>query len=402
MRSVARSKRASLFGMILLGAFAPETLFSQTNVGQISGTVYDASGAAVTECKVTAVSVQTGLRREVTTQATGFYVFPSLSTGSYNVRVERPGFQTAEQLGVILDAASRRSVDFKLNVSGVSESVSVTAAAETVQTTSGDVSRMITDRQVSQIALNGRNYTQLLRLIPGSVATDVNPFNLALSITGQRINGIRSNSAFFSLDGGENIDNGGNSNAVVNPNVDSIAEIKILTASYSAEFGGRSGAVVNVVTKSGTREFHGSLFEFVRNDFFDARSFFARSVERLRFNNFGWTMGGPVLVPGKWNADRSKLFFFAGQEWKYNHLGTTMISVVPTQQERSGNFQASTLAAPIDPLNGQPFPNRVVPPSRFSRNGPLLLTPYPLPNFGGPGGNFAASGVNKTDPRGIC
>ena len=373
--------------------------WSQSNVGAISGEVTDSTGAAVPNSSVTATHTQTGLKRSVTTQENGFYVFAALPGGTYNIRVEKEGFRNSEQSGVVLDAASRRTIDFRLEVGGLSESVSVSAAVEQVQTASGDVSRVITSQQLSQIALNGRNYSQLLRLIPGAVATTLDPFNLALSTTGQRINGIRSDSILFSVDGAENMDNGGNSNAAVNPSADSIAEVKILTASYSAEFGGRSGALINVVTKSGTQQFHGTLFEFVRNDHFDARTFFARAVDPLRFNNFGYTLGGPVFIPKKWNTDRNKLFFFVGQEWKYSHTGATRLNVVPTQQERSGDFRNSSLPAPIDPLDGQPFPNRTVPSSRFSRNGPRLLAPIPLPNFGGPGGNYSATGVSRFDPR---
>jgi hypothetical protein len=373
--------------------------WSQTNVGQISGRVYDAKGGAIPDCTVTITSLQTGLKRVAKTDDSGYYVFPSLPAGAYDVLVEKQGFRSTQQSGVVLDATSRRTLDFKVDVGGIAESVSVLATVERVQTNSGDVNRLITDRQLEQIALNGRNYAQLLRLIPGSVSTTTDSFNLALSTTGQRINGIRTNSILFSLDGGENMDSGGNINQVVNPNVDTIAEVKVLSASYSAEFGGHSGAVVNVVTKSGTREFHGSIFEFIRNDLFDARSFFATRVDPLRFNNFGWTLGGPIFIPGKFNIDKTKLFFFAGQEWKYNHQGAPRVSTVPTLEERSGDFRSSSLPAPVDPLNGQTFPDRIVPTSRFSTNGPPLLKPYPLPNFGGPGGNYSFTGVNQTDPR---
>src|SRR5262249_48866777 len=153
---------------------------------------------------------------------------------------------------------------------------------------------LISERQLTQIALNGRNYAQMLQLVPGVVATSTDPFNLALSTTGQRVNGVRTNSVYYLVDGADNMDNGANSNAITNPNIDAIGEIKILTSSYSAEFGGRAGAMMNVVIKTGTQNFHGSLFEFVRNDDFDARSFFAIRTPPLRFNNFGWTLGGPL------------------------------------------------------------------------------------------------------------
>ena len=375
------------------------SIYAQSTVGSISGTVTDSSGAAVPDCAVTAINGQTGQKTVLRTQETGLYVFASLPAGSYTISVEKAGFRVTERTGVLLDAASRRTVDFTLDVGAVSETVNVAAAAEQVQTSSGDIGRLINNQQLNEISLNGRNYSQLLRLIPGAVATNLDPFTLALSTTGQRINGVRSDSIYFTFDGIENMDNGGMINAAVNPNADTIAEVKILTASYSAEFGGRSGALVNVVTKSGTREFHGTLFEFVRNDSFDARSFFARQVDPLRFNDFGYTLGGPVYIPNKWNADRNKLFFFLSQEWKYTHLGVVRLGQVPTQEERSGDFRNSTLPAPVDPANGQPFPNRIVPAARWSSNGPALMKPLPLPNFAGPGGNYSTSNVSRTDPR---
>ena len=372
---------------------------AQTNVGQITGQVTDTAGAPIPACTITAINTQTGLKQTVNTDRSGNYVFPSLPTGAYNLRAESRGFRTAESTGVVLDAASRRTVDFKLEVGSISEAVSVSAATDQVQTTSGEISRTITGTQVSQIPLNGRNYTQLLQLLPGAVSTTTDPFNLGLSTTGTRINGVRSNSIYFNVDGADNLDNGANSNAIVNPSLDTIAEIKVLTSSYSAEFGGRAGAMLNVVTKSGGRQYHGTVFEFARNDLFDARSFFATRKEPLRFNNFGWTLGGPIYIPGKWNTDRSKLFFFAGMEWKYNHRGQVQLSTVPTAEERNGDFRNSSLPAPVDPLTGVPFTGRIVPNSRFSLNGPLLLKPYPLPNFSGPGGNYSTAAVSKTDTR---
>jgi Carboxypeptidase regulatory-like domain/TonB-dependent Receptor Plug Domain len=383
-------------GVVLLlagGALA------QTNVGRISGAVTDASGATVPGATVTATDTRTSLQQTAVTDERGLYVFASLPAGTYDLRAEAVGFRTSERLGVVLDAASRRAIDFGLELGARADTISVSAAVEQVQSNSGNVGRVITEQQLSQIALNGREYIQLLRLVPGVVATSLNVFNPRLDLTQQRVNGIRTNSVYFTIDGAENHDNGANSNAIVDPNMDALAEIKIETSSYSAEFGGRAGAMVNLVTKSGGRDFHGSLFEFVRNDVFDARSFFAPSVEPLRFNNFGWTIGGPVFIPGKFNTQRDKLFFFYSEEWKFVRQGQANVNVVPTAEERSGDFVNSTLPAPVDPLTGQPFANRVVPQSRWSKNGPLLLQPYPLPNFAGPGGNFVASGMNITDYR---
>ena len=377
----------------------PASIWSQTNFGRISGTVQDASGARIPSAAVAVSNPATGFRQNVNTDASGFFVFPSLPTGTYDLRVERQGFKASEEHGLVLDAASSRDVTVVLDVGQITESVSVSATAEQVQTTSGNVGRVINEQQVSQIALNGREYTQLLRLVPGVMATTLNVFNPQLALDQQRVNGIRTQSSYFLVDGAENHDNGANSNGLVDPNVDAIAEVKLDSSSYSAEFGGRAGATINLVTKSGTREFHGTLFEFVRNDAFDARSFFAIKVDSLRFNDFGGTLGGPVFIPGKFNTHREKLFFFFSEEWKYTRQGQTMVNIVPTAAERIGDFRASSLPGPVDPRTGTAFPDRTVPSSRWSKNGPLLLKPYPQPNFVGPGGNYVATGVAQTDYR---
>src|SRR5438552_4299519 len=306
----------SIFGLLAAILLAP-LCDAQTNVGRISGSVQDATGASVPGCAVTVIKPATGFRLTAQTDSSGSFVFPSLPAGTYNVRVEHQGFKSAEQSEVVLDAASTREIPITLEIGQISDSVQVSATAEQVQATSGNIGRVINDLQVSQIALNGREYTQLLRLVPGVVATTLNVFNPQLALDQQRVNGIRTQSSYFLVDGAENHDNGANSNGLVDPNIDAIAEVKLDTSSYSAEFGGRAGATINLVTKSGTKAFHGTLFEFVRNDTFDARSFFSAKVDPLRVNDFGGTIGGPVYIPGKFNTAKNKLFFFYSEEWKY-------------------------------------------------------------------------------------
>ena len=382
--------------LLCLVAAAP--MVAQINTGQISGKVFDSSGAVVPGVTVSVTNEGTRAMLTATTDIGGFYSFPALPRASYAVKISKEGFRGVERSGVVVEAASRLALDFTLEIGQVTEAVQVSAQAQQVQTSSGDVSTVVTERQLRQIALNGRNYTQLLRLIPGSATTgSLDAFGLALSTTSTRVNGIRTNSIYFMVDGADNMDNGGNSNAIITPNVDTIGEVRVLTSSYAAEFGGRSGAMVNVVTRSGTQRFHGTAFYFARNDVFDARSFFAQSKPPLRFNNFGWTLGGPIYWPGKFNSDKQKLFFFGGQEWKLNRQSTVQTSVLPTAEERAGDFRNSSLAAPVDPLTRQPFPDRIVPRSRWSRNGPALLSPIPLPNFAGPGGNYVATARNRTD-----
>jgi hypothetical protein len=385
--------------MSYLLLFCAAPVWGQTNVGLITGTVSDSSGSVLVGATVVARNQGTGSRQTVRTDATGSFVFPGLAAGTYQIRFEHPGFKSVEQQGVVLDSGSTRPLSARLEIGQMTESVTVDASAEQVQTTSGSIGRVIDDRQVSQIAMNGRQYTQLLRLTPGVAATTLNVFNPQTNVSQQAVNGVRSLSNFFTVDGAPNLTDGGNGNSLVDPNVDALAEVKMETSAYAAEFGGRGGALINLVTKSGTQEFHGSLFYFVRNNRFDARSFFDRSLLPLRFNDFGGTLGGPIYIPGKYNTAKDKLFFFYSQEWKYTRQGQTTVNVVPSALERAGDFNGSSLAAPIDPLNNTPFPNRIVPASRWSANGPRLLRPIPLPNFPGPGGNFASAGSNRTDYR---
>lgn len=388
----------TLFRSVLLTLLLAGLSVAQSNFGRISGTIEDSSGALIPSATITATNTATGARQAVTSDPSGAYVFPALEAGKYNIRVESQGFKASEQSGVILDAASTRSLTFKLTVGEVSESVEVAAAAQQVDTASGSVGNVISEQQVSQIPLNGREYLQLLRLAPGVVANTLNVFNPQLATNMQSVNGVRSGSNYFLMDGSENMNNGANSNTIVDPNVDAISEVKMDTASYPAEFGGRAGTIVNVVTKSGTRNFHGTLFEFVRNNDFDARSFFDQKVLPLHFNDFGGTIGGPIFIPKKFNTQKDKLFFFYSQEWKYIRQGQTSVALVPTAAERAGNFQNSSVK-PIDPATGFAFPNNIVPASRWSANGPDLLKPYPLPNFSGPGGNFAGAGLASTGYR---
>ncbi len=298
-----------------------------------------------------------------------------------------------------MDAAARLNLNFTLEVGSATESVSVTASAEMLQTASGEVSHVISGNQVSEIGLNGRYYVQMLRLLPGVTSTGGDPFTTDTSTNRQSINGQRNNSSYFMVDGVDNVDTGSNASQFNNTSLEAISEVKVLTSSYSAEFGGRSGAMVNVVTKGGTREFHGSVFEFVRNNRFDARDFFAQRTNHLRFNDFGFTLGGPVFIPRHWNVDRNKVFFFVSEEWRFRRIGMTRISTLPTAQERAGDFSRSLLTLPKDPLTGTSFPGGVIPPSRLSANGPRLLQPFPLPNYSGAGGNFLFSGADRADAR---
>ncbi|PWT93756.1 MAG: TonB-dependent receptor [Blastocatellia bacterium] len=370
-------------GVLLLIVLASLSVCGQTIFGRINGTVTDSTGAVVPDASVTVVNIATNLTRTAVTDSEGFYTVTNLPVGTYTVTVERQGFKKANQTDNVLAADQRLTVNITLEAGAVSETVDVsTAAGETVNTTSGEVARVVDKRQVQNLALNGRNYMQLVTLIPGAVILDEDQLALttSLSISQASINGNRPNYNSLSVDGGFNMDSGSNNSQINNVGIDFIEEVKIQTSNFSAEYGRNAGAAVNIVTRSGSNQYHGSVFEFLRNDRLDARNTVAATKPRLRFNNFGWNVNGPI-----W---KDKLFFFAGEEWKYIRQDAAPVRrTLPTRAERLGNFsgRSGTLNVPngytgVDPVTsavvgpGQPIPGRNL--ANLRLNGvPVGVTP---------------------------
>ncbi len=316
-----------------LFAFAVPAL-AQTSFGRISGTVTDPGGAVIPGATVTIRNVDTQVTRNVTTDNSGFYTATDLPIGNYSVEINQKGFRPQQRTGLQIVADARLTVDFKLELGNVSESVEVTAVAgETINTTSGELARVIETKQVANLALNGRNYVQLMTLVPGAVVTNPDQFAVTtgLSATNQTINGNRSDTSNLTVDGAFNLVAGSNGSLMNNVSSEFIQEVKIETSNFSAEYGRMSGPAFNIVTKNGTNEFHGAAFEYFRNDLLDARNFFAASKTELRFNDFGYAVGGPII--------KNKLFFFAGEEWKrLRQQATPTRQTVPTTALLSGNF----------------------------------------------------------------
>jgi len=375
----------------LVGATA---CLAQYTTQQISGFVRDPTSAIVVSARVAARHVETGLVRNAVTNEGGYYVISNIPIGEYEITAEAQGFKRFQKTGVVVTVNSKPTVDIALEVGQVTESVTVTADAAMVESSTGEVGRLVTGEQATKLQLNGRNFAQLLMLLPGVSTTNRSSFDLfggfGSNMSAQSVNGGRTYTFSWNIDGADNKDNGGGGNNFVNINPDAIAEFKVLTTNYSAEYGQNSGAVINLALKSGTRDFHGTLYEYVRNDAFDARAYNALTKQKLRFNNFGWNLGGPILLPGGLNKDRSKLFFFTGMEFKRLRRGNVQLWNVPLPAQRDGNFSALPASQqPRDPLNNnQPFPGGVVPSSRFSPNAKRLVDLYPRPNFAGAGGNF--------------
>jgi hypothetical protein len=284
---------------------------AQTVTGRISGSVRDPSRAVVPAATVIVTNEATQIVRTTRTNDEGFYVVTNLPPGDYTITVEHGGFKLFVTSGNVLAADGRLTVDAALEAGSVSETVTVNArAGETVNTTSGEIARVVDGEQIQNLALNGRNFLQLATLVPGAPLLDFDAIAQTTSNSGTiAVNGSRADSNNLTVDGGFNLLKANNSVPANNVGVDFIQEVKIQASNFSAEHGRQSGAAINVTTRSGSNQFHGSLFEFIRNDRLDARNFFATNVRKLRFNDFGYSAGGPVI--------KNRFFFFGGQEWKY-------------------------------------------------------------------------------------
>lgn len=366
----------------------------------ISGYVRDASGAVVPQASVELEASAIALKRTTKTDGAGFYVFPTLPMGTYRVKVEAAGFKNYIRTGITLDSAANLAVDAALEVGTLTESVQVTSGLEQVQLGSTDVSRTLQNVQLTEIPIPGRNLLSLTLLLPGMISRNgvIEDRGTSYSGGGFFLMGLRKHFNYMTIDGLSNMQN--QTLILWNNNIgpDFISEFKVSTSAYAPEYGRSIGVQMNAVTKSGTRDFHGTVFEFVRNNRLRARSPFEGPVKPpYRFNDYGWTVGGPVYIPKTWNTDRSKLFFFAGQEFKKVRSPASRVGIVPTAQERAGNFSASTMRVPLDPATKQPFPGNIIPTSRLSPNGQAIAKIYPLPNFTGPGGNYYTAISSPTD-----
>jgi len=356
--------------MLTLFAWAPIPAAAQTAFGRISGTVLDSSGAAVPGAKVVLRDVDTQAARAVTTDANGFYVADDLAIGPYVVEVDQPGFKRASQSGLQLEADGRITADFKLQVGDTSQSVDVVATStDSLNIVSGEVAHVIDKEQVDNLALNGRNYMELLTLVPGAIMTNPDEFsiNTSLSATQQVVNGHRSNQNNMTVDGLGNLDNGSNGSLINNISPDFMQEVKIQTSNFSADYGRSAGVSFGLLTKNGTNSFHGSLFEYFRNDVLDARNFFSPDLQELRFNDFGYSLGGPIK--------RNKLFFFAGEEWKRLRQQTAGTRVtLPSTGELQGIFPSNHV---IDyPGTKTPFPSNTIPQSMITPDGMAIAHVY--------------------------
>ena len=368
--------------VFLLLAFGAPNVFGQ-GLARIVGTVTDSTGAAVPTAHVTATQVSTGTRTEVPANGSGEFVFSSLQPAVYDLSVASTGFTTFVQKGITLQADQTVTVNAALQVGATSDTVVVTADAPQVDTTTGTLSQVIGGKQVNDLPLNGRNAAVLTTLVAGVVAApgagsdqgNTKSFPVVVNVS---VNGTRANQTSYLLDGGNNVDEYTNVNAPF-PFPDALQEFSVQTSNYAAEYGQNAGGVVNVITKSGTNAYHGDVFEYVRNRVFNARNYFANSVDPLKRNQFGGTFGGPVGIPGLWKAQ--KAFFFTGYQKtivRTQAAGTSSVTL-PTTDNANGLFSGKV----TDPKTGLLFPynpatnTTTIPTGRFDPASVALLKYLP-------------------------
>lgn len=373
----------------LLGVAAAAGLLAQNNLNQsITGQVTDATGAAMPKVAITVTDEGTGLTRKTATNESGNYVVANLPTGKYRVEADAPGFKKELIDNNQLNTDVSIEVNVKLQVGSQSDSVTVQADVMTLETNNGDYGQTVTGDQAGELQLNGRNYPELLQLLPGVSTSYVDGFSLfggyGVSNSSQSINGARTDTTTWNLDGGDNKDNGGGGNNFVNINPNAIGEFRVKSSNFSAESGTSSGAVVDIAIRSGTKNFNGMIYEYWRNDSLQAFAFNAATVgkPKLRWNNFGGNYGGPVLIPGtRFNKGRQQLFFFVSEDIKIlRQAATTGPWAEPTALQKQGIFGTTTIK---DPTTGANFPNNTIPVSRIDPNMTKLINVnFPAPNSG--------------------
>ncbi|MEK7407844.1 MAG: carboxypeptidase regulatory-like domain-containing protein [Acidobacteriota bacterium] len=376
--------------LILLGVFSVRLIMGQTITGSITGGVRDSSGLAVAAAEATLTHVATGVERRTTSNERGVFVFTSLQPGEYNLAIRVSGFKTAERRGVVVSASQTLPVgDVVLEVGSVTESITVAAQGSVVQTASAERAGVVTSSQVDTLLIKGRNVMSLLQLLPGVVdnrSEDVISRTFSLNIQGGR-----ANTHNVSVDGVPVTDIGNGTSTTMMVAMDAVAEVKVLLSNYQAEYGRTSGASIQLVTKSGTKDFHGMGSYFKRHEQFNANNFFNNRLgtpkPRYRFNTWTYNIGGPLYIPKRFNTNRDKLFFFWSQEyWPLKASRPIAQLTVPTEPERAGDFSQTldlngALIRITDPGSRQPFPGNRVPANRIDPNGQALLKFFPAPNF---------------------
>ncbi|HEV8132399.1 MAG TPA: carboxypeptidase regulatory-like domain-containing protein, partial [Acidobacteriota bacterium] len=367
----------------MLCLFALSALIAVPAMGQttamVVGTVLDPSGAVVPNVQITITQTGTGMVRHVQSNERGVYVAPALPVGSYAISAEASGFKSKTITGIVLQVNQEARIDLTLDVGQVSETVTVVEETPLLQSESAVVGQVIDNRFNSEIPLNGRDFAQLILLTPGATTRPGSFTGDTGAATGSLGSGVaiggRDSQNNFMIDGASN-----NArqfgNIAIKPSIDAVQEFKVLTNSYSSEFGSAAFGQISLITKSGSNQFRGTLFEFLRNDVLDARNFFLPKKSKLNRNQFGGVVGGPI-----WS---SRAFFFFNYEGLRERRGVESFRSVPVESWRNGDFSGVSGLVLRDPATGAPFPGNQIPAVRFSPTARVALKFWPKQNFGAP------------------
>ena len=394
-----RPSRQTITFLLLLFAPAIPAL-AQLDTGTITGTVYDASGASIPAAKISIRSFATNQTIEVKTSEQGIYVSPPLRPGEYTVTVSAEGFEGAAKR-LQLDVSQRAVIDFNLKLGTVTQETAVVDATPVLQTETVTLSNLRTEKTIRDLPLNGRNFAQLLQLsagvMPAQTQTTGSPITMKRGVTGNSVNGTRLEENNYLVDGISNTENHNGLGILIFPSVDAIAEFRVEASVSDAQFGRGGGGTVNLIYKSGSRDFHGDLYEFLRNSALDAKNYFDRATDPIppfKQNQFGGTLGGPVFP---WVKEKKTFFFFSYEGMRVRQA-QTLISSVPTEAFRNGDFSAAPqrIFDPATQLQTGPnqfvkeaFPGNRIPLNRLDPVGRNLLNLFPLPNLGsGVANNF--------------
>lgn len=363
---------------------------AQTSTGIISGRVVDQQDSSVAGAEVTLTQELTRVKLATSTDAAGNFVFPSVLPGKYSVTVQAQGFKRLEQTNLTLTASERLFVgSLTLQVGTLTESITVTAEVTPVQVSSQERSAVLNDKQMTLLSAPGRDFMNLLKVLPGVTYPDGQGSQTLGSSGAPIIHGVRGDYMAISLDGvvANNRGLGTTENML---NLDAIAEVKVLLGNYQAEYGKNAGAIINVVTKSGTQAFHGTAYWYKRHEMFNANNFFSNrsglAKSRYRYATVGYNLGGPIYWGDKFNSGKDKLFFFFSQEIQPNQQPSVRNYTLPTELERKGDFSQSRepndrLITVNDPLTRTAFPGNIVPAARINPDMQKLISVFPLPNF---------------------
>jgi hypothetical protein len=388
---------SSFWKALFLAALLSFTAWSQDPTGEILGTIVDPSGAVISGATVTVTNTSTGVSRNLTSNSAGVYTAPALTPGIYSVRVAIKGFTSNIRNNIEVAVGQEVRTDFSLQVGDVNQSVEVNAVATALDTETTTIGTVIGEKSIEDLPLNGRNFLQLGELVPSG--TTYGPANYIAQARGGgdrsqfqlNLAGQRFQYTHYLLDGIENTDPNFGTYLVL-PSVDAIQEFNVETGTYSAEFG-HNTTQMNVVTKSGTNNYHGSVFEFLRNTDMDAKNFFqlpSSPIEILKRNQFGFVLGGPVRIPGVING-HDKLFFLVNYEGQRQNKGNLAYGNTPLPQYFTGNFSGDSTviydpaqrvlnAAGTGVSSQAPFPGNIIPTSRISPQSQLLESLFPAPN----------------------